>query len=326
MGASAAPPLVGRDRELDTLRNRFAVALTGQGSLALIGGEAGLGKTALAEALCHEAATRGALVLIGRCYDRSETSPYGPFLDLLRGYQPANGLPPAPFSQWRGAGDVASPAALYEQILGFFHAVASRRPLLLLLEDLHWADDASLDLLRVLARSLPAWPVLVLATYRADELTRRHPLHALLPLLERESPVARLSPRPLNGEAIAALVRARYLLADGDAERLVTYLNQRSEGNPLFVAQLLRALEDQDTLRPVGPGWQLGDVGNAGIPMSLMQIIDARLARLDEATRDLLERVMDFVQARPMGRILHQLARFRGVRTRFRSIVRLSNV
>jgi len=288
MAASTAPPLVGRDRELDTLRERFAATLTGQGGLALIGGEAGIGKTALAEVLCHEATMRGAIVLIGRCYDRSETPPYGPFLELLRGYRREDGMPPAPFSHWRGTGDAQSHEALHATILDFFRDVAASHPLVLLLEDLHWADDASLDLLRVLARSLPAWPVLVLATYRADELTRRHSLYALLPLLERESPVARLSPRPLNGEAIAALVRARYPLADGDAERLVTYLNQRSEGNPLFVAQLLRALEDQDTLRPVGPGWQLGDVGNAGIPMSLMQIIDARLARLDEATRELL--------------------------------------
>ena len=255
------PPLVGRDRELTLLRDLLAAAVAGQGGLALIGGEAGIGKTALAESLCREAEERGALVLVGRCYDLTETPPYGPFLELLRGYQPADGLPPAPFSRWRGAGDAASRAALYEQILGFFRAVASRRPLLLLLEDLHWADDASLDLLRVLARSLLAWPVLVLATYRADELTRRHPLYATLPLLDRESPVARLSPRPLNGEAIAALVRARYPLADGDAERLVAYLDQRSEGNPLFVAQLLRALEEREILRPVGPGWKLGDVG-----------------------------------------------------------------
>lgn len=288
MAASTAPPLVGRDRELDTLRERFAAALTGHGGLALIGGEAGIGKTTLAEVLCHEATMRGAIVLIGRCYDRSETPPYGPFLELLRGYRREDGMPPAPFSHWRGTGDARSHEALHATILDFFRDVAACHPLVLLLEDLHWADDASLDLLRVLARSLPAWPVLVLATYRADELTRRHSLYALLPLLERESSVARLSPRPLNGEAIAALVRARYPLADGDAERLVTYLNQRSEGNPLFVAQLLRALEDQDTLRPVGPGWRLGDVGNAGIPMSLMQIIDARLARLDEATRELL--------------------------------------
>ncbi|MDQ6602831.1 MAG: AAA family ATPase [Chloroflexota bacterium] len=288
MAVFTAPPLVGRDRELTLLRDLLAAAIAGRGGLALIGGEAGIGKTALAESLCREAEKRGALVLIGRCYDRSETPPYGPFLELLRGYQPADGLPPAPFSQWRGTGDAASRAALYEQILGFFRAVASRRPLLLLLEDLHWADDASLDLLRVLARALSAWPVLVLATYRADELTRRHPLYALLPLLERESPVTRLSPRPLNGEAIAALVRARYPLADGDAERLVVYLDQRSEGNPLFVAQLLRALEERDILRRDGRGWQLGNVGNLGVPVSLMQVIETRLARLDEGTRDLL--------------------------------------
>ena len=280
--------LVGRERELDTLRERFARALTGHGSLVLIGGEAGIGKTALTELLCREVETQGAFVFVGRCYDRSETPPYGPFLELFRTYRRENGLPPAPFSHWRGTGDAGSQAALYEQILAFFHDVACQRPLVLLFDDLHWADRASLDLLRVLARSLPAWRVLALATYRADELTRHHPLYALLPLLEREAPVIHVFPRPLDRKAIVALVRHRYPLPDEDTERLVAYLGERTEGNPLFVAQLLRALEEQDILRRDRREWRLGAVDNLGIPVSLLQLIDARLARLDEGTRDLL--------------------------------------
>ena len=116
--------LVGRAREQAVLRDRLAGALAGRGSLALIGGEAGIGKTALAEWLCREAAEQGALVLVGRCYDLAETPPYGPFLELLRGYQPDVGLPPAPFSPWRGADAAASQAALYTQVLDFFRALA----------------------------------------------------------------------------------------------------------------------------------------------------------------------------------------------------------
>src|ERR671932_1671572 len=79
------PPLVGRDREEALLRERLAAALAGRGSLVLIGGEAGIGKTALAEALLAEATERGALALVGRCYDLSETPPYGPWAEALAG-------------------------------------------------------------------------------------------------------------------------------------------------------------------------------------------------------------------------------------------------
>src|SRR4051812_6726027 len=93
---SAPSALVGRERELATLRERLVSALAGHGSLVLIGGEAGIGKTALAETLCREAAERGALVLVGRCYDLTETPPYGPWVELLGQYHPADGDPPLP--------------------------------------------------------------------------------------------------------------------------------------------------------------------------------------------------------------------------------------
>ena len=296
------PPraLVGRDRELAMLRAALDAALAGHGGLVLIGGEAGIGKTVLAEVALDEARAAGALVLVGRCYDLAETPPYGPFLDLLRGYVPADDLPPAPFSSWRGTDPAGSQAAFYDHVLAFFRAVAARRPLALLLDDLQWADGASLDLLRVLARALPAWPMLVLATYRADELDRRHPLAALLPLLERESPATHLALHPLGGAAIAALVGARYPLPAADAKRLSAYLAARSEGNALFVAQLLRALEERGILRRDGPGWTLGDVGDLGLPVPLRRVIETRLARLDEATRALLEVAAVLGQAVPL--------------------------
>src|SRR5947209_9809817 len=87
-------PLVGREREQTALRERLAAAIGGQGSLVLIGGEAGIGKTTLAEALCREAAGRGALALTGRCFDLAETPPYGPWLYLCARYHATDGLPP----------------------------------------------------------------------------------------------------------------------------------------------------------------------------------------------------------------------------------------
>jgi predicted ATPase len=172
------PPLVGRDRELALLRQQLAAAIGGQGSLVLIGGEAGIGKSALAEALCREAEALDALVLVGRCYDLTETPPYGPWVELFRRYRRNEGMLalPAPFSRRGSLGEVVSQEALFQQVLDFFIALAGQRPLVLLLEDIHWADPASLDLLRFAARNLTDCRLLLLATYRSDEVPRDHPL------------------------------------------------------------------------------------------------------------------------------------------------------
>ena len=286
---AAGGPLVGRERELATLHDALTAALAGRGGLLFIGGVAGIGKTALAEALLTEARGWGALALVGRCYDRTETPPYGPFLDLLRDYEPTDTLPPPPFSTWRGTDPAGNEATFYDHVLTFFREVVVHNPLVLLLDDLQWADQASLDLLRVLARALSAWPVLIIVTYRTDELDRHPPLAALLPLVERESSAIHLALRPLDSDAIAALVGARYPLPAAAAGQLTAYLAARSEGNALFVAQLLRALEEQGILRRDGPGWALGDIGALGLPVPLRRVIETRLARLDEATRALLE-------------------------------------
>ncbi|HEX5503257.1 MAG TPA: AAA family ATPase [Thermomicrobiales bacterium] len=280
--AIAAPPLVGRARELGLLHERLAAALAGRGGLVLLGGEAGIGKTALAEAVCGQAITRGALVLIGRCYDLSETPPYGPWAEALARV-PHGGDGPAPPDLAGGVG-AASQAALFGQVRDYLAAVAARRPLVLLLDDLHWADPASLDLLRVLGRQLAGVPALLLVTYRADELTRHHPLYALLPVLEREARATRLDLRPLDQAALRGLV-ARYALPAGDTARLAAWLAGRAEGNAFFTAQLLRALEDEGTLAETTDRWALGDLGGVGLPTALRQVLDARVDRLGEAAR-----------------------------------------
>src|SRR5262245_20101917 len=141
---TAPPPLVGRDRELALLHDRLTAARDGRGSLVLISGEAGIGKTALANALGREAADAGARVLVGHCYDRTETPPYGPWREIARRVDAlpgAAGVPPLPRLD-----EATSQAALFAQARDFLAAVAAARPLVLVLEDLHWADRASLDL------------------------------------------------------------------------------------------------------------------------------------------------------------------------------------
>src|SRR4051794_22953284 len=144
-------PLVGREREQAALREALAAALAGRRSLVLIGGEAGIGKTTLAETSCDEAAEQGAVVLVGRCYDLSETPPYGPWQEALARVPRGDGLPDRPV--FPGIG-FASKAALFAAVRDDLATLAARHPLLILLDDLHWAAPASLDLLRTLARSL----------------------------------------------------------------------------------------------------------------------------------------------------------------------------
>src|SRR5438067_7546040 len=121
------PALVGRDRELALLREHFAAALAGRGALALLGGEAGIGKTALAEATAREAAERGALVLVGRCYDLAETPPYGPWVEAFEPLGAEHGRAHLPSPLGEGA-PAASQAALFARVRDYLATLAAHRP------------------------------------------------------------------------------------------------------------------------------------------------------------------------------------------------------
>ncbi len=164
--SDAPPVLVGREREEAMLRGHLAASLGERGSLVLIGGEAGIGKTALAEALCQEAREADALILTGRCYDLSETPPYGPWLEIFGQYSPRDDRPSLPiaFARRGTISNVESQAALFQQVQDFLNAVTASRPLVLLLDDLHWADPASLDLLRSITRTIVGIPILLIVT------------------------------------------------------------------------------------------------------------------------------------------------------------------
>ncbi|MGN6566249.1 MAG: AAA family ATPase [Thermomicrobiales bacterium] len=280
-------PLVGREREQAVLRELLAAARAGEGSLVLIGGEAGIGKTALAETLGWEAVEQSALVLVGRCYDLTETPPYGPWTELLA-QAPADTQPAPPFRAGVPTADAANQAALFAQVHDFLASLAAQQPLVLLLDDLHWADPASLDLLRSLGRRLAALPLLLLVTYRSDELTRRHPLHQLLPTLVRETHAVRLDLRRLDQTAVRALVRSRYRLPRDEEARLVAYLYGHAEGNPFYVGELLRSLVEEGLLGPLGQSDHIGDLTHMQVPALLRQIIEGRLARLAEEAQHLL--------------------------------------
>jgi len=298
-----SPILVGRERELALLREHLDAALAGRGGLVLIGGEAGIGKTALAEALCREAAERGACVLIGRCYDRTETPPYGPWLDLIAQYSstPDTPPPPAAFAHAGIVGEAASQDALIQQVRDFLRAVCRRRLVLLLLDDLHWADPASLDLLRVLVRDTPSLSLLIVATYRADELGRQHPLVPLIPTFVREARATRLDLRGLDGGAIRAFIEQRYRLQASQANALCAYLGARSDGNPFFLMELLRTLDELQALEAAGDTWSADALADLRVPHLLQQLVEGRLARLGEDTQHLLSMAAVIGQEVPLS-------------------------
>ena len=285
----SAPLLVGRTLEQHFLRAELAAATAGRGRLVLLGGEAGIGKTTLARDLAAAAAARGVRVLVGACYDLTNTPPYGPWIDLFEAAALDRDLPspPAAFVGGR-VPHVTDQAALFAEAREFFAGLAAG-PALLLLEDLHWADPASLELLRHLAPRLRHWPILLLVSYRGDELTRRHPFAAQLPALVREADGLRMDLRRLDAVALSDLVAARYRLSATDRSRLVAYLDRHAEGNALFTTELLRALEEEALLAPGDAGWTLGELDRVVVPPFLRQVIEGRVARLGEATRQPLE-------------------------------------
>lgn len=286
------PPIYGRERERAALRALLDEAIAGHGSLALIGGEAGIGKTTLIDDLIYEAEQQDFLVLTGACYDLTTTPPYGPWTEITRQYSEQDDLAPLPRPLREGTGmeDIPSQAALFELVSSFFADVAYQQPLLLLLEDLHWSDAESLALLRHVSRSVHPQRILIIASYRNDEITRRHRLAQLLPRLVRESRAERIDLNQLGVAAIEEMIKGRYELAVDDEQRLAAYLKERSEGNPLYIEELLYTLESEETLtKSASNGWLLGRLEAVPVPMLIVQLIDDRLSNLEPRTRELLE-------------------------------------
>ncbi len=288
----ARPLLVGREREQTQLREQLERMLAGQGGTILVGGEAGIGKSTLVEDLSAEAEERGCLVLWGHAYDLSVTPPYGPWLEIFRQFRSvAESLPPLPafIGNAEELAKAGSQESIFAAVTEFFRSVATQRPLMLVLDDLHWADQASLDFVRYLARQLHDHALLFVATYREDELTRRHPLALLLPRMTREAQAVRMNLRSLDDPAIEALVARRYRLPAPDERRLVGHLAQRSDGNPFFVRALLDSLEHDGVVAAEGDHWRLAALPAAHLPPLVQEVVEARLAVLPDDVRAVLE-------------------------------------
>src|SRR4051794_7390712 len=258
---------VGRAAELEELRAALGEAVAGRPALAFVGGESGVGKTRLLSELERTAKAAGVKVIGGDCVELGEGElPYAPLVSALRPLARANDPSFAALSQparaalaqilpglGRGEARVddeaTAQARLFDALLELLELLAGEEGLLLTVEDLHWADRSTRAFLVYLASSLCRERVLVLTTYRPDELHRRHPLRPLLAELERDARARRVELHPLTREELAEQLAD--ILGEPPASDLVGRLFERSEGNPLFAEELLAAgLDGRGTLPP----------------------------------------------------------------------------
>ena len=310
-GTVATSHFIGRATELGRLHGAFESARVGDPVTLCVGGEAGVGKTRLVSRFAEQVQETGGRVLLGCCIELGEGSlPYGPLVQALRGL--GRGLEPAVLAQLVGPdrtllarmlpelgpaehGDEStsaplmvgssSQARLFEAFLGLLERLGERSPTVLVIEDLHWADRSTLDLLTFLVRNLRAALLLVL-TYRTDDLHRRHPLRPFLAELDRSERVERLDVDRFDRAEIATLLEAS--LGSRPADDLVERIYRRSEGNAFFAEELLGALRERN--------------GNASLPPSLENVLLSRVQILAEDVQATLR-----IVAAGSGPVEHEL-------------------
>ena len=302
---ASAAELVGRETEMDELLALFDAALSGRGGLILVGGEPGIGKSRLAEALAGQASTRGAHVLVGRCWEAGGAPAYWPWVQVLRSYlrdvdpdllrshvardgaqlarivpELAGPLPdPPPAAEpTESEGDRFQ---VFDAVASFLRRAASAKPLAVFLDDLHAADAPSLLLLRFIAGELATAPILIVGCYRDTEVGPGHPLAEALPELRREGVVTRISLKGLGRDDTARLLERT--LGTPAPDELIDRVHEETAGNPLFAGEIGRLL--------AGEG-QLDLAGGEGlpIPQGVKEAIGLRLERQSAEARDLLAR------------------------------------
>lgn len=283
--------LVGRERELQLLRSAFERAHQGQGGLVLVSGEAGIGKTTLIRSLIELATQQDTIVVGGACYDLSATPPYSIWLDLILHYQRSDDLIPLPsfMVDSEELQSLGGTEILHARSTEFFLELAKHRPVLMVLEDLHWADQPSIEFLRCFARVVHSHPVLIIATYRGDEIALGNPLFTLLPMMVREARAERIELRPLDLDSIRDFVDGEYALASEQLEVLSRYLKRRTEGNPLFLKETLRTLELDRILRSERGTWSISDLQQATVPNLVRQMIESRLNAMDDRSVEAIQ-------------------------------------
>ena len=298
-GRIVSPEMIGREEQLELIGRALEDAQGGRARTVLLGGEAGIGKSRVLAAALERARADGAVVLLGGCIGLAEGSlPFAPIVEALRPYirelegidgdgtPSPDGVPRQALSAVAAALGMlteypvaASTGAemrpewarsrMYEAFLDLLRRLAVDGPVVLAIEDLHWADDSTRELLAFLVRNAQAERLLTLITFRSDELTRRHPLLFWLAEADRQPGVERMELRRLDRRDVARQLNS--ILGHSAGPGLIASVFDRSEGNPFFAEELIAA-----------------GVEGRGLPPTLREVLQARLAHVSESTLRLL--------------------------------------
>jgi predicted ATPase len=282
-------------------------ALSGRGRLVMLVGEPGIGKTRTAQELATYAGLRGAQVLWGRSYEEQGVPPYWPWVQAIRSYVRERDPEQLRSEMGAGAADIAEivsdvkerlpglkPAPqlepeqarfrLFDSITTFLKTASQRQPLVLVLDDLHWADQPSSMLLQFVARELGGARLLIIGTYRDMELSRQHPLTETLGELTRERLFQRVLLRGLTQEDVGRFIELAAGVTPPSA--LVTSVYTQTEGNPLFVTEVVRLLVQEGELST--DNVRETDSWTVRIPEGVREVIGRRLNRLSQRCNETL--------------------------------------
>ena len=301
-------PFAGRQKEAEILLGAFTTVTAGATRLVLVAGEPGIGKTRLTSELAEKVLDAGGLVVAGRS-DELVGVPYQPFVEALRWRMAQPGgvdhlgsragelvrLVPELAQVVRdlrpplSSSPEAERLALFEAVREWLTALAADHPVLLVLDDLHWADMGTLLLLRHVVVNDPVPNLLVVATYRDTDLDRTHPLAAVLAEFHRRGEVERIALSGLDGREVTDLVS---LTAGHDLDeagmQLASTLTEDTGGNPFFVGEVLRHLAESGAITQEEGRWVAAQEGDAYLPEGIRQVIGRRLSVLPEQSQKLL--------------------------------------
>ena len=292
--SAAHPGLIGRSREYGALLDALAAARAGRGGLLLVTGEAGVGKTRLVQT----ALDQSQLLCLTASLNPESAAPYAPIVSVLRAYRqrapqayadcgalagylalllPELGQPPAE----------SDAATLFEAIRCALGSIAAQQPLAILLDDLQWADYATLELLPALAAACASQPLLLVGVYRSDEIARGHPLRRMRLDLRRRGRLHEIALEPLD-QAETALLAAQ-ALGGSPSPALAATLHHRTQGLPFFIEELAAALAAAGRVRPGPAGVELAGPHSQLVPDTVRDAVLLRAERLSPLGRQAVE-------------------------------------
>ncbi|HEY3062410.1 MAG TPA: BREX system ATP-binding domain-containing protein [Chloroflexota bacterium] len=303
------PITVGREAHLSAVERLLGEVAGGHGRTLLVTGEAGIGKSRLVSELRERAVQRGLAVVQGHCFESDRALPYAPFVDLLRSFLTqrateslAHHLGPGRDELIRLVPELAADnertdgtasldpeqqkQRLFQALTGLIGQLSQQRPLIVIIEDVHWADETSLELLRSIARSAVQRALLLVVTYRADEITDG--LRALLTSLDRERLAVELRLQQLSLDELDAMLRAIFRLERPTRREFLDLLHAQTEGNPFFVEEVLRALIGVGDIFVEDGSWDRKPVGELRVPRSVDDAVQRRTAQLSSSAREVV--------------------------------------